>query len=650
MPYAQAYRLQAISKNGWLISCYIYDKEQDIDNPLDINTATFPFVNNILASNDNPFEPIVAQTVTVNVDMTDFETAWPDFSSLDDKRYYCEILASKSGSEIFLFRGYIINDNVRIAFTTGRQILTFEIVDGLAMLKDIEFTPDDEDINSTMTLLRIMQSCVNKLTFPYNGLNFIVALSYYADGMLDRNDGSEYEPFSQTYVSVRNYLESDYSYMSCWDVLENIMISWGAKLFFRNGEICVIGANELAQDGVDYTQYDEDGVVIDSGLYTALDRYIEHYVSETATPIYFIDNSQIKILRKGYKSIRLKHSFGYAPQLIDNGNLERLTAGLYSNWTTTAFSTGASVTQVTLGNRPAYLLNAGTNVNTSYAYITPLSIAPIFSGLTLSLSFNLSVSGSTSAPAIYIVMRLSFAGGVPNYALNQDGEWELNGADYYRVARQNNDTNRITVDTPPTPIAGTLLIRFYVRNGDSSDPIPEPGTSLDAYISNIVLTADNDQDYKLVAANKDDENYQYEVNIPAGQQADGNTTVNGVYMKSDGTTWGDWYRFGITENFTSLMRLVLQQYVNIFASGLINMDGSIRTIIPPDGDLNMLISMRADDPTGTTLSVSGKKYMFGNGKFDYINDVYSGYLIETKNTEVITGITITDEVILDNNL
>ena len=86
---------------------------------------------------------------------------------------------------------------------------------------------------------------MDEIGFP-TGLNLITACSYYAAGMSNRGDGSQYEPFNQSYLRPVYFQNDDETYETCLVVLTKILKSFGCKLYQSNGKWYIVAVNEFA--------------------------------------------------------------------------------------------------------------------------------------------------------------------------------------------------------------------------------------------------------------------------------------------------------------------------------------------------------------------------------------------------------------------
>lgn len=90
--YGLRYTTQAYSKASKLFTAYIYEKDYVGDSEY-IAAGFRPFEQNVLASSDDPFEPVLSSDLTAILDITDFTGTIPDLTTRDDKKYHIKLKA-----------------------------------------------------------------------------------------------------------------------------------------------------------------------------------------------------------------------------------------------------------------------------------------------------------------------------------------------------------------------------------------------------------------------------------------------------------------------------------------------------------------------------------------------------------------------------
>ena len=291
MAYQNKYKATFASKSGK--TAYLYLQEDSYAGSL-IEYQGVGINLQYIPNSDDPFEPIYASQLGVVLDVTDNLANIPDFTTLNDRKYFAKLYLDAD----LQWCGWVLSDNVQISYSTGRKELSFNAVDGLGILKSIPLPiAASTDTNAINTLLYYITLCLNSIDFPIDP-NIMTVCSYYATGMDDRSDYSYSEPFNQTYLPYRTFIDTDITYISCLDVLSNIVKSFGCRLFQAGGKWWIVAVNEFANENNWFTEYTYTGTVASSGSNLNTLSVIQGYVGNTSG-LYFIDNSQLKIMKKG---------------------------------------------------------------------------------------------------------------------------------------------------------------------------------------------------------------------------------------------------------------------------------------------------------------------------------------------------------------
>jgi hypothetical protein len=158
-------------------------------------------------------------------------------------------------------------------------------------------------------------------------------------------------------------------------------------------------------------------------------------------------------------------------------------------------------------------------------------------------------------------------------------------------------------------------------------------------VSQFVLTAEYEF-YKLdyFAYINNNKEYKKEIEIPFGFRAIiGFPTSVGVFLKSDGTSWTNWYRYGMDGGYGSLTELLMQQYINSYGKNIINIDCSLSSFETTNATypiLNASKMLKSTDTDPAQINVADNSYMLGNSTINYATDITSGTLLEISNTDI----------------
>jgi hypothetical protein len=554
-----------------------------------------------------------------------------------------------------IFQGYMLTDDTSLSFSSGRKFLDLSFVDGLGMLRSIPYeqnyavdsvTPQNGavlvDINTTQTLLEVILQCLNKLTFPdVFGLN--IACNIYASGM-----DEDIDVFSQIDYYRRNWQNSDLTWQDCHTVLTTICKSFGCQIFQANKEFWIVNVEERAAGTLRYFKYLQDGTFVSLNNNDP-SRSIVPYVP--GVDHYFINGDQTKVIRKGFPVIEINNTYGYAPNLIDNGNLRRpnvATDEIAYNWRK-AIPTLGSMSLAEIDG--VYYIEMSTGASAATTSIQPLSVSNVFGSDKIEISFDYrdTVTTATTNPILQMRCEVYQYGGTAYYQLTQDRDWKAFTpipANYIWVNIESSGTylsgrQTATISLPLIPVDGNLFLMFRINN---------PATQLQATVGNFRILGSNIKESKTAKGYTDFQSqYKRTQDVILGVQTDLCYSQLGAMLKrnliepTQPTVWSGWYRYGVTESYTNIPRLILQQYINIQSAAQINIDGSVSSIFSENGPLSLITKFNVQDTSGQ-LSVSGKPFVPGSMRINYTDDSWTGTLLQISNTEITE--TITDVITL----
>ena len=462
---------------------------------------------------------------------------------------------------------------------------------------------------------------LTSLDFPTNP-NLMTSCSYFALDMNDRADGTQYEPFSQSYLPIRTFKNEDYTFESSYDVLEKLVKSFGCRLFQAGGKWWIVAINEFANTTNYFTQYDYTGAVVSSGSNLNTSSTIQGYTGNTSG-LYFINNEQFKLILKGFNRVEYKLDIDYYKNLVDNGNL-KIYPNLSSapqSWVVTNVGVGSSF----------FLVD---NANESFAQITLVRAGG--GGYTRMIN-NFMPKVSSSAVINYSMLFLNGGAGTRGYVsmtifdgtttyyLNNDKDWQSSISSGYIIPE--GDDGVFSFSTLPCPVGGQLTIEFNNQIGNTCT------------VTQFVVTAEytyNAIEYFGYLNNNKE--YRKEIEIPFGYLGiAGFPTSVGVFLKSDASPLLNWYRYGKDGLYSSLGELLIRQYINSYGKNLINIDCSLSSFETTNATypyLNASKMLKSTDTDPAQINVSNNSYMLGNSSINYATDTTNGTLLEISNVDL----------------
>lgn len=609
----------------------------------DTNDATIYEFTGILfniqyiPTSDDPFEPIYATQLGVTIDVTDDATGYtsefiPDLTTLNDRKYLAKLFIDGN----IQFIGWTLSDAVNISFSTGRKELSFNCVDGLVFLKDIKFSVGEAyDINQITNVLSFLTSCLNQIAFPTN-LNIYTSVSYYAEGMDDRSVSDDKEPFNQTYLFAHSFLDGSGLYKDCYSILIDILTSFGARIIQVDGKWCIYSINQIAQTNKYFTEYSNTGTLVDSGL---IDTSIEvqPFTSNTSN-LYFIDNSQTKLLMKGFNNIVSNNDIRYPENLIFNWDLKYSTAGVATGWQQT--TTGSGIITIVSNysvNKNAFQISTLGGVGSGKVLTTSQSFFPKGSAVDIKFIINLWDFGSAVVAKIILIIT----GATQTYYYSKFNDWRLHTGTihYYEIVGSDLPADILGVPysfsltTEVLPIGGELQFGLFTDNSFSLFIVNDFVLTISSLFTNVLIES------RISEA----DSYTLNIESPLGLPANGVDFYNysGYLMLSDGTMAKNWYRYEYpVETFRGLAQLLVRQYMNIYQQNIINIDCNLSSVNTNLGTLNGFKVLQViDDNDPASINVTNSFYMFGNTTMNLYADEIQSTLLEINNVN-IEGATI----------
>lgn len=618
MAYNLKYRITFATKSNVISTVQLLEDGYSGDvieyDGLNINLQYIP-------KSDDIYEPIVVSQLSVGIDVTDDAENMPNFSSLDDRKYLVKLFYDST----LEWQGWSLSDSVDISFSTGRKELAFNAIDGLGMLESIKYQmPSSYYLKNRKKALEVILECLDYIQFP-TSLNLLSGISYFANGMSNRATLGSNEPLNQTYVRYSTLLDNNLETINCLDLIRDFSKSFGCRFFQAEGMWFIVPLNEFAQDSYYYTIYDSTSSIVSFGTRNQTLR-IQGYTSNTSGG-FFVDNSQFKILKKGYNKVRINKDIEYPDNYITNYTLKDYIGNYATGWD--AQINGAT-SQIFVKPYDETKLNSyllyKENGTSSYAWISPINLPSVQYLDDFEIKFNIVQSGSTGIPTNLMYVKIMLDNG---YFWNQDEEWSNNVSGtsyYYPIKYSANIKGTQTVSCIRVPFASTLTIQFYigtVQGSESSDwvELSDFSLSVTQRLTNV----------KIESYFNDSDEYVYDLDLPYGF----NSVVNGQYYyrgflcDNTGNNLYNWYNQRSTSDiYRSLSELIINAYSNSLIKNPINVDASFEGLSPIDVErMSSAVRITMDD-LDTVNSVEGKPYILGNSTIDLVNNQVNCTLLE----------------------
>lgn len=635
MAYAKHYTSSFATKSGQPLTIELWDESGSsvVEYPCDSYNKQY------IPGSDDPFEPVYASQITVVWDVTENMAAMPDFTAMDDRKYWAKVFL---GSDLD-WQGWVLSDEVEINFDGDVKQVKFNAICGLGMLQDIDFTTAITDYRAS--IWQFFLDCIRPLEFP-TAPYIRDWISIFGGTMQNRLDDPAATPWIQSYMAVNNFVRTRIdeqgivrNELSCLDVLTEILESWGARILMANGEWNIIQVNQACNATRYYSRYLGNGTSLDSGSVTGF--------KNIPTDAIFVEGSQLKIYKKGFNNFIGFKQIEFPINMLFNADLKQLTAGNADFWAETVAGTGyVAVREAQTKDINAFILALGNVTTGALAQVDSTTPIPISAGDSPKIQFRIfNTTANTSGGGALLpncLLRILVTGASSTVYLADDNTWKtftIGVTDLYKVNDKADDTLVNLEEIPGCPIDGDLYFGVLIQgsgvNTQSAIIIGDFEVTIDSLFRSVLMTA------KI----NDTNSYRKEVVFPHGYNIEVSSLSNkkplflGAITDIDGNQIYGWYmqeRFG-TDNYFSLAHLMFQNYINMLRQNLINIDSSIYGTLKP----NDVLTFTDTDPS--QISITGKKYIIGNCTFDSQQNELIGTVLQVDNThQEVTVTTVYD--------
>ena len=631
MAYAKKYTASFATKNADTLTIELWE-----DGYVG-SVITYPcdsYNKQYIPQGDDPFEPIYASQVSVVLDVTADLANMPDFTTLDDRKYWVKVLR---GSNVD-WQGWALSDDVQLNFDGDIKQVQFSAVCGLGMLQDIDFSTAVTTYRAYIWQFFI--DSITKLNFP-TAPNIVDFTSIFGGSMFNRVDAPQSTPWTQCYMAVNNFIRTRVdeqgitrNEFNCLDVLREILTSWGCRIFMANGEWNIVQVNQACNSTRYFTRYDGAGSYLNDGTVTGF--------KNIPTDAIFVEGDQLKIYKKGFNNFIGFKQIEFPDNMLSNANLKQLTAGNADFWTATVSGTGlVSVRENQTKELNAFILALGDNtaalaqVDSSVGIPINAGDSPLIQFRVYNTTANLDGGGALLPNCI---LRILVAGATSTVYLADDNTWKIftiGVTDFYRVEDKAEDTLVNLKEIPGSLIDGDLSFGVLIQgsgvNTQSAIIIGDFEISVDSLFRSVLMTA------KINDTNsyRKDVVFSHGYNIEVSSQSNKKPSFLGAITDVDGNQIYGWYmqeRLG-TDNYFSLAHLMFQNYINMLRQNLINIDSSIY------GLLTATDVMTFTDTDPAQISVTGKKYIIGSTTFDSQQNELIGTVLQVDNTHQEVAVT-----------
>jgi hypothetical protein len=601
MAYGLRYTLTQILKNGNSQVLEIY--QEDYTG----SVKTYKPTSITLKPNsaeEYPYPAIISTQLEFSfiLETADDYNQYPNVISSNDRLYYVLL---KEGANV-IWRGFLFNDYSQVGFSTGISISSLIAIDGISFLTNEQYVIDNS-INTLVSHIDVIASALRLLGYP-SDLFLNIACSFFAAGMADRDDSVSNEPFSQIYQYRRDFQDESY-----YVILDNILKTFNCRMYQANGDWYISATMETAAPTRYFTRYaiGASSITVSSSGVLNNTINIAPYASNN---VHFINNSQTKILRKGFFNIEVRSQYRSPLNLIHNANLKTTTGtsptlGAVGWRTTLTGSAAATVIENGAEQFNDFSLVAGSGIADLeiLQIIQPYVYTPYMGGTPITFSCE-----HKNSNAIKIQIALLDTGSGDKY-LNGSGAWVTSSATYITFPAWDGKTDWATfsLSIPPFLVgvfsttflmgyinvkircdSGSTLIRnFQLRQGETEVKyaVVQNSTSPDKTTAEVY-----EQPYGQIYPNS------------AGQQVLTFGSLfdsSGIFLKS----W-NFANTGITVGGELPVSFLGYQYIKIYQRNIATLEADLGAIKGTNGYVYLDKVFTVTDSTTGDLSYNGKKF------------------------------------------
>jgi len=275
MAYGVKYRLDFSDTEGNKRRLEIFKKDYDgIVYPL-IGTANPVQIN---WEQDNDFyDPIIASNCEINLMQTDTAT-YEDFYGFDEREFLVKVYYENQGNGLFwedifsnwenydqlwegdgsggflvFWQGYLIQDTYQQKIIQTPFNVSFKAVDGLGLLKGVNFPIAP---NNIVTLWECLYKSLSE-----NGLEYNI---FVKTDLKEENAESFTNVFEDVNINSSTYTDINTYKFDCAKVLYSILTGFNCRIFQSEQDFFIVNNADIATlEDITFRRYDADGLYIE---------------------------------------------------------------------------------------------------------------------------------------------------------------------------------------------------------------------------------------------------------------------------------------------------------------------------------------------------------------------------------------------------
>lgn len=554
-----------------------------------------------LAESSDLSKPVKGTGLTVNLD-ANINLTFSDLYSEQERTYGITYVRDS----VTMFNGWLTSDGIYQDFVADKWIISIDCIDGLGFLPELSYV-DSNGITFTgnQKLLDIISNCLDRTGIEQN-IN--TNIDIYYTGL-----STALDIIDNVYFNADRFVKDDNeTIMSCQEVLDDVLLPFGAAITSFQGEWYIYKYNQLYSDDTPtFFRYDNDGValapttkIVDFSLNlgSQIDGFYPHHINS---------NQSLRGVRS-LGAYRISYKYGLVQSLLSNINLEHVM-GVIDEWTIN------SNTNLTL-NASGLGVDLDFDATPSVKNLTSDAISLTADDL---INFTMRVKTTSLTKNTQIVFwgdfnyKIILTGGSTYYynPFAVPAEWSLVDTTLQIFGGELDSVNSIFTSLPPIPINGDLTIEIYTPTQNTN----EVGTF---YLQEVsVAPADGTDDILKGEFHTFQREDNPSAKIKDTQRVNNGDNPSDIYYgtvyKTDGTTpTSTWFRKGVSES-KPILRIMGEETMRLNALTSTEFSGDVYGYVPhisiveiENVDTNFVITDYNYDTLNNVTNIRFKK-IFG---------------------------------------
>jgi len=512
-----------------------------------------------------------------------------------------------------IFTGFLATEAYSEDYIAPPYEVSATFLDGLGLLKRRDFTsPTDQNFNSIKSQLEVIKICL--LT---TGLELPIFTSISIYESLMTNQTTSGDPLTQAFVNTSTFYDKDGNPLNCYDVLESILIPYGARIYFEDGNWLITNIDEI-NTTYNRRKYTAFGEFISTDTYNP----VKDITGPSVTPYFCWASTKPRLeIKPAYKEVEIETPINQVTTLINNGDFETEGDGVvFEDWTDTSgiLEKVVSISDRDLNNFARILGDGEGSGWTQYINAAPFLVSTGATGLKLNLKIRF--KAFTNTPASVTSVQCKFMVKLGAYWMDSVGDWQSTET-FITPTATVNVFQDLTIDSKELNAGGGLEFRIY------QGKCLNLGFDLDwvdvEYVDIKYVQSNQKIEEKKTIKIKNEGSYVFKPNVLKSTFSDFPEYTNAsafirnvIYTSANGSTLSTtWKRSGITES-RYILDLLAERILNNHESPGQVLSGTLY------GEMRFsnVITDEANNP--------GKKFLINSMEVDEKKCLYQVELVE----------------------